>query len=51
MHTDFSVSGRIIDIHTNAIYEGTVHVSNGRISKIVREATGKSNYIDRKSVV
>lgn len=45
MHTDFSVSGRIIDIHTNAIYEGTVHVSNGRISKIVREATGKSNYI------
>lgn len=45
MHTEFSVSGRIIDIHTKEIYEGTVHVSNGRISKIVREATSSAHYI------
>ncbi|WP_347157999.1 adenine deaminase [Pontibacter chitinilyticus] len=45
MPTDFSVSGRIIDLHAQDIYEGTVHVSNGRISKIVREATDSQNYI------
>ncbi|RIJ43025.1 adenine deaminase [Pontibacter oryzae] len=45
MHTEFSVSGRIIDIHSKTIYEGTVHVSNGRISKIVREATDSAQYI------
>jgi adenine deaminase len=45
MHTDFSVSGHIIDIHQQEIYTGTVHVSNGRISKIVREETKANNYI------
>jgi len=45
MPTDFSVSGRIIDLHQEQIYEGTVHVSNGRISKIVREAIDNQKYI------
>ncbi|GHA75171.1 adenine deaminase [Pontibacter akesuensis] len=45
MHNDFSVSGHIIDIHNSEIYQGTVHVSNGRISKIVREANSGTNYI------
>ena len=45
MHADFTVSGHIIDIQQQEIYAGTVHVSNGRISKIVREATTAGNYI------
>ncbi|MBF9252001.1 adenine deaminase [Pontibacter sp. 172403-2] len=45
MPTDFSVSGRIINLHQEQIYEGTVHVSNGRISKIVREAVDSQKYI------
>ncbi|MBD1396694.1 adenine deaminase [Pontibacter sp. JH31] len=45
MHTPFTVSGRIIDLHQQEIYEGTVHVSNGHISKIVREATASTRYI------
>ncbi|EJF09978.1 adenine deaminase [Pontibacter sp. BAB1700] len=45
MHSSYTVSGRIIDLHQQEIYEGTVHVSNGRISKIVREATASSSYI------
>ncbi|WP_299819620.1 adenine deaminase [uncultured Pontibacter sp.] len=45
MHADFSVSGHIIDIQQQDIYAGTIHVSNGRISKIVREATAAGNYI------
>ncbi|GAB3198111.1 adenine deaminase [Pontibacter aydingkolensis] len=45
MHVDFTVSGHIIDIQQQDIYTGTVHVSNGRISKIVREATDANNYI------
>jgi len=45
MQAAYTVSGRIIDIHNKAIFEGTVHVSNGRISKIVREATSATNYI------
>jgi adenine deaminase len=45
MHTSFSLSGRIIDLHQQEIFEGTVHVTNGRISKIVRETTGAPHYI------
>lgn len=45
MHTDFFVSGNIIDLQHREIFQGTVHVSNGRISKIVREATDSSRYI------
>ncbi|MDX5420427.1 MAG: adenine deaminase, partial [Hymenobacteraceae bacterium] len=45
MHADFTVSGHIIDIQQQETYAGTVHVSNGRISKIVREETTSSNYI------
>lgn len=45
MHTDFFVSGNIIDLQHREIFQGTVHVSNGRISKIVREATNSSRYI------
>jgi len=45
MHTDFTLSGRIIDLHRQEIYPGTVHVSNGRISKIVRAATEATAYI------
>lgn len=45
MSTDFSLSGRIINLHRQEIYEGTVHVSNGRISKIVREAVDSQKYI------
>ncbi|PRY13695.1 adenine deaminase [Pontibacter ummariensis] len=45
MPTNFNVSGRIIDIHRQEIYPGTVHVSNGCISKIVREATEATDYI------
>ncbi|MBC5993668.1 adenine deaminase [Pontibacter cellulosilyticus] len=45
MHADFTVSGHIIDIQQQETYSGTVHVSNGRISKIVREATTADNYI------
>ncbi|MDO6389936.1 adenine deaminase [Pontibacter sp. BT731] len=45
MHSSYTVSGRIINLHQQAIFEGTVHVSNGRISKIVREATSSSSYI------
>ncbi|WP_266202936.1 adenine deaminase [Pontibacter kalidii] len=45
MQTHHTVSGHIIDIHHQEIYQGTVHVSNGRISKIVREATDSTNYI------
>ncbi|MCX2739585.1 adenine deaminase [Pontibacter anaerobius] len=45
MQTDHTVSGHIIDIPNKEVYQGTVHVSNGRISKIVREATDSSHYI------
>lgn len=45
MHTDFTLSGRIIDLHNQEIFPGAVHVSNGHISKIVREATAATNYI------
>ncbi|MBC5775521.1 adenine deaminase [Pontibacter sp. KCTC 32443] len=45
MQAAYTVSGRIIDIHNKEIFEGTVHVANGRISKIVREATNATNYI------
>ncbi|NEM99400.1 adenine deaminase [Pontibacter burrus] len=45
MQAAYTVSGRIIDIHNKAIFEGTVQVANGRISKIVREATTATNYI------
>ncbi|MBB6612348.1 adenine deaminase [Pontibacter sp. Tf4] len=45
MQAAFTVSGRIIDIHNHEIFEGTVHVANGHISKIVREATTATNYI------
>jgi adenine deaminase len=45
MQAAYSVSGRIIDIHNKEIFEGTVQVENGRISKIVREATTATNYI------
>ncbi|GGG22421.1 adenine deaminase [Pontibacter amylolyticus] len=45
MHSSYTVSGRIINLHQQEIFEGTVHVSNGRISKIVREATSSSGYI------
>ncbi len=45
MHADFTVSGHIIDIQQKEIYSGTVHVSNGLISKIVRETTASTNYI------
>ncbi|MCP2043438.1 adenine deaminase [Pontibacter sp. HSC-36F09] len=45
MHSSYTVSGRIINLHQQEIFEGTVHVSNGRISKIVREATSSSSYI------
>ncbi|NDK55194.1 adenine deaminase [Pontibacter fetidus] len=45
MQAAYSVSGRIIDIHNKEIFEGTVQVENGRISKIVREATNATNYI------
>ncbi|WP_276499035.1 adenine deaminase [Pontibacter litorisediminis] len=45
MQTDHTVSGHIIDIHHQEIFQGTVHVSNGRVSKIVREATDSTNYI------
>ncbi|WP_187261038.1 adenine deaminase [Pontibacter beigongshangensis] len=45
MQTDFSISGRIIDLHQQEIYEGTVHVANGLIKKIVREATAATHYI------
>mgnify|MGYP005748600165 FL=1 len=45
MHADFTVSGHIIDIQQQETYAGTVHVSNGRISKIVREETTSTNYI------
>ncbi|GAA4442260.1 adenine deaminase [Pontibacter saemangeumensis] len=45
MQTDFTLSGRIIDLHRQEIFPGTVHVSNGRISKIVRAATEATHYI------
>ena len=45
MQAAYSVSGRIIDIHNKEIFEGTVQVENGRIFKIVREATNATNYI------
>ncbi|WP_242927830.1 adenine deaminase [Pontibacter vulgaris] len=45
MQRDFTVSGRIINLHQQEIFEGTVHVSNGRISEIVREATSATHYI------
>ncbi|WP_108213750.1 adenine deaminase [Pontibacter mucosus] len=45
MPTAFSISGNIIDLLNSEIFQGTVHVSNGRISKIVREATDSSRYI------
>ncbi|HEY4652111.1 MAG TPA: adenine deaminase [Pontibacter sp.] len=45
MQAAYSVSGRIVDVHNQEIFEGTVHVSNGRIFKIVREATTATNYI------
>ncbi|PKV63451.1 adenine deaminase [Pontibacter ramchanderi] len=45
MHSSYTVSGRIIDLHQQEIFEGTVHVTNGRISEIVREATSSTSYI------
>ncbi|SIT94565.1 adenine deaminase [Pontibacter indicus] len=45
MHSSYTVSGRIIDLHQQAIFEGTVHVSNGRISKLVRERVSSTSYI------
>lgn len=45
MPTEFTLSGHIVDLHQQEIFEGSVHVSNGRISKIVREPATTSNYI------
>ena len=45
MQSNFSISGRIIDLHQQEIYEGTVHVTNGQIKKIVREAVDATHYI------
>jgi adenine deaminase len=45
MPNDFTLSGRLVDIPNQEVYEGTVHVSNGHISKIVRAATSATNYI------
>ncbi len=43
--SDFTVSGRIIDILTNEIYPGVVHISNGKINNIERKEVPGQHYI------
>jgi adenine deaminase len=40
-----TISGRIIDILAKEIYSGTLHLSNGKISRIVREEVTETHYL------
>lgn len=42
---EFKISGQIIDVLQERIYPGTLHVSQGRISRIVEEETAESHYL------
>lgn len=41
----FSLSGNIIDLKAKTIFKGTVHIDNGIIVKIVKEAVTEDHYI------
>jgi adenine deaminase len=41
----FDISGNIVDVVSRRIFQGTVHVLNGKISKISEHKTGNSEYI------
>jgi adenine deaminase len=44
-YTDFRVSGRIIDVLHSEIFEGTLHILNGKINEIIREPVAEKQYI------
>ncbi len=41
----FELSGKIVDLLTESIFEGTIVVENGRIAAIRKEKTNSTNYI------
>ena len=41
----FELSGKIVDLLTDSIFEGTIVVENGRIAAIRKEKTNSTNYI------
>ncbi|MFK5856072.1 MAG: adenine deaminase [Bacteroidota bacterium] len=41
----FSLSGNIVDLKAKTIFKGTVHIDNGIIVKIVKEAVTEDHYI------
>src|ERR687889_270175 len=43
--TPQTISGQIIDIPAKEIYPGTLHLSNGKISQIVREEVTETHYL------
>lgn len=39
------ISGNIVDVVTKRIFSGTLHIANGKITKIVEEAVSENHYI------
>ena len=40
-----SISGQIVDVVAKRIFSGTLHLSNGKISKIIEQAVSETQYI------
>lgn len=45
MKDQFSISGNIVDIINKRIFEGSIHVENGKILDIIEENTGNNVFI------
>lgn len=39
------ISGQIVDVVTKRIFSGTLHITNGKITKIVEESVSENHYI------
>jgi adenine deaminase len=44
-YTDFKVSGRLVDVLNAEIFEGTLHILNGKINEIIREPVSSPQFI------
>src|SRR3712207_6488050 len=42
---EFKISGQIVDVLNNTIFEGTLHIVNGKIAQIVPEPTPQKQFI------
>lgn len=45
MESSFQLSGNIVDVIKERIYQGTITIHNGKIENIVEEKTGSNQYI------